>query len=347
MIIDIESKNKLLGIVQREIPFTERPFAELGTRIGVSESDVIDTLKELKDEGIIKEVCGVFNSKKFGYVTSLVAMVVEKSKIEEIADLVNSHPGVSHNYLRDHYFNLWFTIVAQSKKLLNKTITKFTRASSINKYMILPSEKEFKIRVNFDWTHSDVLSFEENSVNDSRIEKVNYANEMELNLDKVDKKIIVECQRDLPIEENPFKKISEKIGISTSELFDRIKRYLNSKLMRRYSSLINNRKVGLKANAMTVWKVDAAKLDEVGKKLASYKNVTHCYQRPAYPDWDYSIYTMTHSKNKNEADKLIKAIAQQIGIEDYQILYSTKELKKERVKLFTDEFEKWNAKNLE
>jgi len=357
MIINKDIKNRLLEFIQREIPLCERTFEEIGLRIGLKEFDVIHIIRELKDNKIIREICGIFDSRRLGYASTLVAMAVEKSKIKKATTLINSHPGVSHNYLRDNYYNLWFTLVAESEEILYKTILKLVELIGVEKYMILPTLKEFKINVIFDLLNNNsllVAEYESESNCSNMISskdahhlysEKNYRSK-KIKLSDLDKYIIIALQRNLPIIKKPFDKIASQVGISTSKLFDKIEFYKNNMIMRRYSAILYHRKIGMKTNAMTVWQIDDKDINCIGAKLASYKNITHCYQRPRFPDWNYSIYTMIHSKSKRDAKKLINELANNIGINQYQILFSTKELKKKRVKLFTDEFKKWNKRHL-
>jgi len=357
MILSISTKNKLLEVIQKGIPLCERPFEEIGSRLGLSESEIIKKIGDLKKKKIIREVCGIFDARRLGYTSTLVAMAVEKSKIKKATTLINSHPGVSHNYIRNNYFNLWFTIVAESEKMLHKTILKLVELIDVEKYMVLPTIKEFKINVIFDLLNEYSLLVEESDSETNCDDIVSSENthclsseenyrSPKFKLSDLDKHIIVALQRSLPIIKKPFNKIASKVSISTSKLFDKIKLYKDNNLMRRYSAILYHKNIGIKANAMTVWDVDDKDIDCIGGKLASYKNITHCYQRPRFSDWNYSIYTMIHSKSKEDAKILINELANNIGINKFQILFSTKELKKKRVKLFNDDFKKWNEQYL-
>ena len=357
MIMNKDIVNSLLELIQREIPLCERPFEKIGSKIGLRENDVIHIIRELKGKKIIREICGIFDSRRLGYASTLVAIAVEKSKIKKATALINSHPGVSHNYLRDNYFNLWFTLIAESEKTLHKTILKLVKLIGVEKYMVLPTLKEFKINVIFDLFNNNSLVVKESDSETTCNDTVSFKNAhylysgannhiQKLKLSDLDKHIIVALQKSLPILKNPFDKIASQVGVSTSKLFDKIKFYKDNKLMRRYCAILYHKRIGMKANAMTVWQIDDKDIDYIGEKLASYKNITHCYQRPRFLNWNYSIYTMIHSKNEEDAKKLINELANNLGINKYLILFSTKELKKKRVKLFNDAFEKWNERYL-
>ena len=115
------------------------------------------------------------------------------------------------------------------------------------------------------------------------------------------------------------------------------------KIMRRFSAVLYHRKAGFRANAMGVWKVPEERIDEIGNMFAHYQAVSHCYQRPTYPDWPYSIFTMAHGRSKEECDAILDAIAEETGVEERATLYSSTEFKKIRLLYFTDDFKNWEA----
>ena len=152
---------------------------------------------------------------------------------------------------------------------------------------------------------------------------------------------IGEFQEDIPLIPEPFTPMAERLGISLEELFEQKKRFQERGQMRRFSAVLHHRQVGFSANAMGVWKVDEKIVDEVGVKMASFRAVSHCYRRPIYPDWPYSIFTMVHARDKATCDQLLESIAKETGVKEYTSLYSTKEYKKVRVRYFTPEMEVW------
>ena len=116
--------------------------------------------------------------------------------------------------------------------------------------------------------------------------------------------------------------------------------------MRRFAAVMNHRSAGFKANAMGVWAVPDDQLDVVGSQMAGFALVSHCYRRPTYDDWPYSIFTMVHGKNAKECEATIAAIHSETGVEEYALLWSVKEYKKTRVRYFTDDWDEWRAAHL-
>jgi len=155
-------------------------------------------------------------------------------------------------------------------------------------------------------------------------------------LTEIEKKIVKALQDDLPLCSHPFKMIAEQIGISEYELLAEIHCLKQQGIIRRLGAIVNHRNLGIAANAMVVWHVPKEKSQEIGKIMATFPEVTHCYERPTYPDWQYNLFTMIHGKSESECERVIAQISERTGIKDYRQLYSTKELKKVSMKYFSE-----------
>ena len=327
-----EVKNTLLSLIQREFPLTKKPYVELGKKLGISESEVLDILKEEKENSIIRQISPIFDTKRLGYKSSLVAFSVDKKDIEKAVEVINSHPGVSHNYERNHDFNIWFTIaVAPDSKLgLEKTVEILSKNANAKEAILLPTLKMFKISVKLDTTGKA----------DKR-EKFSKKAYKDIELTPKILKIIEKTQYDLPIKSEPFKEIVDELNISYEELFSTLELLKEAGIMRRFAAILNHRKAGFNANAMVAWDIDEKKAEEIGKIAASFTAVSHCYIRPKYPNWRYNLFTMVHGKTKEETTSHINDIAKEIEFLDKKELYSSREFKKVRIKYFTPEFESW------
>ncbi len=141
---------KLLNEIQSNFPVTRRPYKDLGDRLSCSEDNVLMRIKRLKKEGIIRRIGGNFDSQRIGFTTTLCAARVSDDKIEEFVTAVNKYPGVTHNYLRDHYYNIWFTFVAPNMKVIDRYIDEIIKYTGVEEILNLPAVKTFKILVNFD-----------------------------------------------------------------------------------------------------------------------------------------------------------------------------------------------------
>jgi DNA-binding Lrp family transcriptional regulator len=153
-------------------------------------------------------------------------------------------------------------------------------------------------------------------------------------IDSLDKKIICRLQDNISITSNPYEEIASELNINENELLSRLKTYRKTGILKRIGAILYHRKAGFAANAMVVWKIDDKNLDEIGKYMASIREVSHCYERKLCASWNYNLYTMVHEKDRESCNKIIENIAEAVGVKEYKILYSTRELKKTSVRYF-------------
>ena len=151
-------------------------------------------------------------------------------------------------------------------------------------------------------------------------------------VEKIDSKMISLLSKDVPLNEKPFAEIADKIGISESVLLKRMNVYKSNGIMRKFAAVINHRKIGFKYNAMVVWNVPTKCVVSAGKVMASFCEVSHCYERKRVSGWKYNLYSMIHGKTKKSCYDVVEKIVQETGCEDYQVLFSSKEYKKTGVK---------------
>jgi len=148
MIVDAID-NRLLNLLQKNFPLTPKPFEILANQLGLSEAEVIKRVNKLKNDGIIRRIGGSFNSKKLGYVSTLCAMKVNQAKIENTIQVVNRYPEVTHNYLRDHEYNIWFTIITETGAQIQQIIKEIKQETGPADLINFPAIQVFKIDVNF------------------------------------------------------------------------------------------------------------------------------------------------------------------------------------------------------
>ena len=326
---------EILSIIQKSFPLTKRPFEEIAKQLDMSETEVIEILKKEKEKGIIRQTSAIFDTKRLGYKSSLVAFKIPDKKIEKAVEILNSHPGISHNYERSHDFNIWFTIAVEpeSKLGLNGSVELLAKLCSAQDFIILPTLKLFKISVKLNTTGKDKQK--------ERVKKVKHK---DIKLTHLHKKIIKSAQYDIDIIQEPFKNIIDKLGISYELFFKTLSELKTAGVMRRYAAILNHRKAGFNANAMVVWDIDEKDDERIGETAASFSAVSHCYLRPKYPNWPYNLFTMIHGKTKNETNSIINEISKEIKAKSYMPLYSTREFKKVRIEYFTDSFKIWEDK---
>ena len=318
---------QILNDIQWTFPLVERPFLELAKEYHITEEQVIERIKKLKDIGIIRQISAIFDTRKLGYKSALVAFAVKENKIEDVANEINKHPGVSHNYERNHEYNLWFTLAVPPYGDMKEDLEKMALLDGVLKYRVLPTLKMYKIGVKLDMVNDDP-------------EKPNPSDDvknLETKAEKIselDREYIRQLQKDIEIVKEPFKIITENLGISSTDLFNKIKEYEKIGIMRRFAAILRHRQAGFTANGMIVWKIPEEKVDDKGLKIASFPQVSHCYRRPVYPDWEFNLFSMIHARTIEAAEKIAKEISSVIGIDNYKILFSSREFKKERVRYF-------------
>ena len=325
-------QNELLYQIQHAFVMTQRPFAQIAEALETTEEMVIETVRTLKDQGIIRQTSAIFDTKRLGYRSSLVAFKVSEEKIDEAAKIINAHPGVSHNYLRNHDYNIWFTMAVAPDSILGleKTIEILRDRTGAKDAIILPTLKMFKIKVQMDTTGKR-----------AKKEKVPRRAHKEIELTPEHIAAVKVLQRDIPIVQEPFKESAKELGVTQTRLFEIAQELKEAGVMRRFATILNHRKAGFGANAMSVWSVPEEKGEEIGRQLAEFSAVSHCYLRPRYPDWPYNLFAMVHAKTQEECDTLIAEMAEETGLKEYGEPYSTREFKKQRLVYFDEAFNAW------
>jgi len=331
-------KAELLSIIQKRFPLVAKPFAVIAEELGTDEETIIRLITEEKNNKIIRQISPIFDTKRLGYSSSLVSFKVKREDIGTAVEIINSHPGVSHNYEREHTFNIWFTLAVDpdSKLGLKKTVEILAEEANAVEYIMLPTLKLFKISVKLNTTGKD-----------AKKEKVVKPNKKSIELTPLYYRVIALAQNDIPIVSEPFKATVDELGLSYDEFFTILNELKDAGVMRRFAGILNHRKAGFNANAMVVWDVDESKGEEIGKKAAEFSAVSHCYLRPKYPNWPYNLFTMVHGKTTEETNGIIREMADEIEHFSRRPLYSTREFKKVRIKYFSPDFAEWEFGKLE
>jgi len=315
----------LLDRLQEEFPLERKPWDTLGADLGISGGEVLERVRTLKSRGIIRQISPIFDTRALGYESSLVAAAVDSERIEEAASVINEHPGVSHNYERNHRFNLWFTVAVPPGVSLEEEVAALAKKAGIEKYRLLPTIRLFKIGVRLKIGGGGRRPSEHSAPRAKRKAPP---------LSPRDREFVRVLQEDIPLVEEPFADAAERLGVAQEEVFSWLKLARENGWMRRFAAVFRHRKVGFVANGMVCWRVPEGWIEEAGRKAAEFPEVSHCYQRPTYPDWPYNLFTMVHGRSREECEAVAERISSAIGVEDYTILYSTREFKKERVRYF-------------
>jgi len=333
-IMNLEMRNyveeidaRLLDAVQRDFPVHPTPFEELGKQLGLSAAEVVDRIERLKARGVIRQISAIFDSTALGYRSVLAAFEVEDASLDKVAHVVASHSGVSHCYARDARYNLWFTITVPPEGEVEQEVSEAAKQHGVRDYLILPAIKVFKIGV--------FLSMSEET-RAADLKPQTHIPKSQIPIEQINRSAVKALQRDLPLTERPFKILAETEGLTEEDLLVHARHMLDTGVMRRFAAVLRHVRAGYRANAMVCWDVLPEAREKVGLSMADHPAVSHCYERPSYPQWPYSIYTMIHSRTKPALFDIIDELARLSGISAYKVLQSIREYKKSRVSYFLE-----------
>jgi siroheme decarboxylase len=335
-----ELDKKLLNLLQGSFPLSPRPFRKVAELAEVDEDEVLRRTQRLIDDRIIRQVTPIFDTRVLGYSSMLVAAKVDPENPHRAAKIINSHPGVSHNYLRNHDFNLWFTIATEpdSKLGLEGTLDVLRELTGAESVRQLPTLKLFKIRMDLEMVgDTEALAAAADATEPLEPDPIE--------LSELDVAVIRALQGDMPVIPEPYAPAAAELGIDQGALLDHLESMRERRALRRVAAILFHRRAGFSANGMGVWKVPEDRIMDYAPRMASFRGISHCYQRPTYPDWPYSVFTMAHGRSKEECDAILDSIAEDTGIEDRRTLYSSTEFKKIRLLYFTDDQKRWEAEH--
>jgi siroheme decarboxylase len=335
-----EADKRLLNLLQGSFPLAERPYAHIAGLAELPEEEVLGRTKRLVDERIIREITPIFDTRVLGYSSMLVAARVDPEHPWRAAKIINSHPGVSHNYLRDHDFNIWFTIATEPDSTLglDGTLDVLQRLTGAESVRQLPTLRLFKIRMDLEMEKGTEALAAAAEASDHQEPEV-------IELSDLDLAVIRATQGPQDVIAEPFAPPAAELGISQRELLDHLESMRERRALRRVAAILFHRRAGFSANGMGVWKVPEERILDLGPKMAAYRGISHCYQRPTYADWPYSVFTMAHGRSKEECDAILDQIAADTGIGERRTLYSSTEFKKCRLRYFTDDHKRWEAEH--
>ena len=337
-----ETDKRLMNLLQSSFPLDPEPFALVASEAELELDDVLARTQRLLDGRIIREITPIFDTRALGYDSMLVAAKVDGEHPQRAAQIVNAHPGVSHNYLRTHEFNLWFTIATppDSELGLRGTLDALIKETGAESMRELPTLTLFKINMNLEMEKgTEALAAPVEAAPPRELEPQPY--------DQNDIALIKALQGPMEAVSRPYDAAASELGISTEEMLGRLQEMVDRKLLRRVAAILFHRRAGFSANGMGVWKVPEDRILELAPRMASFRGISHCYQRPTYADWPYSVFTMAHGRSKEECDAVLDAIAAECGMgpDDRATLYSSTEYKKIRLHYFTEDYARWEAEN--
>jgi DNA-binding Lrp family transcriptional regulator len=307
-------------VLQDGLPISRRPFADLAQSLGTDEDSVLHEVRQLKEAGIIRRIGPAVNARALGRVSTLVTAHVPQDDVRAVAGAVNALAGVSHNYLRKHHYNLWFTLQADSPNEIDRTLANLSGRFGFD-FHSLPVERTFKLNVRFDVEGKDRADTED--VLEVPGDKV-------VELTEKQKHILSKLPTRLDITAKPFDLLCDS-GFDEREALTIIRSLIDNGVIRRIGTVLDYRKLGFTANVMFCCAAAPDKVVTAGENLARFAIVSHCYQRRTFEGWPYNLYAMMHARSMGETQRVVDKFLRAQGIDSYDLLPTEAELKKQPV----------------
>lgn len=318
-----QKERELIRILQLEFPLVSRPFQEIAHLLGLKEDFLLQIIRRWQAEGKLRQISAIFNPQALGHRSSLFAFKISPANLERAVEVINEHPGVSHNYLRNHDYNVWFTLVVPPGKDLFEEAKTLLLRSQAEDFLYLPIVKVFKISATFDSENGELAEKSSQETVKADVKRP---------LTEEDIRMVRALQEPLPLVEEPFKYLAENLGIEEDQIFSWLKEMERIGCLRRFGALFKHQKLGFTENYMVLWIVPEERTEEVGKTLSKKTFITHCYLRKCYSNWPYNIYTMCHFREKGL--DVLQKLSDEINVKNYLALRTEREFKKIRLKLF-------------
>jgi len=324
-------QKQLCNILQDGLPLCSKPFADIAVFMHSSETEVLSETAKLKAQGVIRRICALVNHRALGGISTLVAAHVPEEELGAVVEVINAIPGVSHNYLRKHFYNLWFTLQGRSNRELKLEIRNLAARFDIE-FHSLAAERVFKLNVRFDAKSGGQRLLPDIGQN---------GEDKHVRLTRNQGLILQKLQEGLDIVTLPFDILQGK-DIDRQTVFRTIETLLNKNVIRRIAAIVDHRKLGFTANVMFCCRIlpeqfgpeltAEGQITTAGKKLAKLPIVSHCYQRKTFQGWPYNLYAMMHAGSMGQIQHMIEKFVRDCQINDYELLPTQTEFKKEPVK---------------
>ena len=329
-------EKRLCNALQNGLPICRRPFAQIAKTLRSSEGEVLKRTRGLVKRGVIRRMGVVVNWRVLGKESTLVMAHIEQGDLRKIIKAVNKLEGVSHNYLRGHFYNLWFTLRADSEKDIAAILKKLSKRFH-SAFHSLPVTRPLKLDVRFDAESEGRRLLPENR-------RRRTEDRGQRRISKFDEEILKGLQKGLKVVARPFEFISDD-DFEVADGLLHIEEMIYEGIISRLGAIVNHHKLGFVANAMFVCKVSEAKVIKVGQKLAKLNLVSHCYERRTFkgceprgvhsrPEpyvvqgWPYNLYAMMHGRSMADIQRVVEKFVRRQGIEKWELLETEEKLKK-------------------
>ena len=323
---------RILSVIQTDFPVAARPFDALADRLDADADDIAARVSEMRRSGSVRRLGAVFDSRALGYFSTLVAASAPPERLDDVAATVSQLHGVTHNYRREHAYNLWFTLTAESEPRVEAILADLRKRTGIDAMFSLPALTVYKIRVNFDLTEKKGDRHPSDDAKPAREkEPVPFSP-----LDEEQKHLVRILQESVPDTAGPFDEVAADVGWPVERVIEQINAWRDAGVIRRFGAVVRHQRLGFGANGMSVYTVSGDRIDEVGYRLAERPEISHCYHRPALEGFPYTLFGMIHGHDEQAVRNLAADLAAQNDIDDFDVLFSTTEYKKVSMKYFVD-----------
>lgn len=330
-------QKQLCNVLQEDLPICWQPFDDLAKYLGTDERALLREIEQLKKLGLIRRMRALINYRALGLTSTLVAAHVPQDCLQAVAEAVNVLENVSHNYLRQHHYNLWFTLQARNTQDIDLTLSNLSGRFDIDFYS-LPVERVFKLEVRFDaesdGTTADGLLQDVTQVQKDaffRSDTLDPAQERTVELNENQKRILSGLQEELRLTSEPFDFLCNE-SLKEEDVLRIINELIDKGVIRRIAAVIDHRKLGFVANVMFAGQIPQDRIVEAGERLARFKIVSHCYERRTFEAWPYNLFAMMHARSMGEIQHVINRFVEAEKIDSFELLPTAKELKKQPVK---------------
>ncbi|KAB7515821.1 Lrp/AsnC family transcriptional regulator [Halosegnis rubeus] len=315
----------LIDEYQSGFPVTERPFRVLADELGIEESEALDRVQRLREDGIFRRFGAVLNPPVIGSST-LAAVSAPEERFDEIAAIINSHRQVNHNYRREHEWNMWFVVTASDRDTRNEILADIeteTGCAVLN----LPMLTDYYIDLEFPVVNED--RFARESLTETEVSATRISEQATGDLSALDRRLLLAIQDGFPLSLTPYADIAADLDVDVASVLDSVERLRENGCIKRIGCVVNHVVTGFDSNCMVVWNVPDDKLDEYGERVGSLPYVTLCYHRPRRPEqgWEYNLFTMVHGRDSAAVDEVIDELASEYLPVNHERLYSTATLK--------------------
>ncbi len=330
----------ILNAFQGGFPVVEDPFEPAARAlrergIDVDADELVERIARMDEEGTISRFGALIDAEAIGGTATLVATHAPEERFDEVAELVNDHVEVAHNYRREHpHLNMWFVLSVADPDRVEEVLAEIEAETGEETYD-MPKQREFRVEAKFPV---------EGPLADEGVDlsglgpSVSPTDRAALTADELD--LVVAIQGGLPVTASPYADVAAEIDADPAWVRRTIKRFEREGKVRRVGLVPNHYALGYSENGMTVWDVPDDVVGEVGPAVAEFDFVTHCYERPRHePVWEYNVFAMTHGRSEAESDRRIEQVRERMAEHwdvadgDWDTLFSTEILKKTGIRI--------------